>query len=81
MKRKIFIYFLVLCALFLCSSNLNDVIVNWVSSDLWAGIHVQAFADEGSESFLNIPEPATMMLLGVGLIGMAGIGRRMFFKK
>ena len=32
-------------------------------------------------SFSDIPEPATMLLLGIGLIGFAVGGRKTFFRK
>ena len=32
-------------------------------------------------SFSDIPEPATMLLLGIGLIGFAVVGRKKFFKR
>jgi PEP-CTERM motif len=47
------------------------------------GFHAIAFADGGSASFLDhtsqpvpTPEPATILLVGAGLIGMVGVARR-----
>lgn len=45
------------------------------------GIHVQGFDGGGSESFVNnghtmIPLPATLLLLGCGLIGLGAVTRR-----
>jgi hypothetical protein len=71
----------------LSGSTFDGVIYSIESADLRIGIHVQGFSSGGSESFVNdpnpkpTPEPATMLLLGSGLVGLAGFGRKKFFKK
>jgi hypothetical protein len=71
-----------ICFALINGNDFTDVIDSLNSEALRIGIHVQGFANGGSESFVNnppapVPEPGTMLLLGTGLIGLAGLRKKM----
>ena len=64
----------------------QNVLDELQSGTLRVGIHVQGFANGGSESFVNtpgngggvnpVPEPSTMLLLGSGLVALGWWGKK-----
>lgn len=68
-------------------NGLDQIIAALNDDSLSVGIHVQGFASGGSESFVSasatnpVPEPASMVLLGIGLLGIAGISRKKVLSK
>ena len=56
--------------------TLADVIDELNDGTLRVGIHIQSFPDKSSESAVNVPEPATVALLGIGALFMLKRKRR-----
>ena len=47
--------------------------------DSWVGVEFDNVRLENHT--IPTPEPATMLLLGAGLLGLAGVGRKKLFRK
>jgi hypothetical protein len=53
-----------------------EVIATLDEGSTVVGIHVQSFGHSGSESFVNVPLPPSVLLLGSGLVGLGLRGFR-----
>lgn len=63
------------------AGGIDEILAALDSGNLKIAIHVQSIGEESDSYATSIPEPTTMMLLGIGLIGIAGLGRKKLFKK
>jgi len=57
----------------------NQIIISSVTSNRHDRFSIAEIVIDGQ--LAPVPEPATMLLLGTGLVGLLGVGRKKFFNK
>jgi hypothetical protein len=60
--------------------TIDTVLGDIRSGDLRIALHSQAYTDGGDETFTTVPIPASVLLLGSGLIGLVGFRRKKIAK-